>query len=183
MQHGADPGADADRVIPAGRDQIVEDSIERRDVGTDRDDPGNGTEWAQRLSARREVVDPRRGFPAELLVAPAEVAVRSRAAVDRPPEVEVPDDGRRTEVEELAHGGRDPGTEVDLLGTERLDQQGHWPGHPDGVGHLHPSHRLAAPDSTTTCLATHLAVDAAERSTLEDPCPKTPATTVCAIPP
>src|SRR4029453_8100735 len=50
-----------------------------------------------------EVVDPARLLPGELLVAATEVPVRGGLLVDRPAQVEVADDCRGTQVEDLLH--------------------------------------------------------------------------------
>src|SRR5205807_7667514 len=55
-------------------------------------------------------------------------------------QVEVADDGRGAEVEDLFDHGRDV-EGVDSLGAEGLDHDRHGPGHADGVGDLD----LAAP--------------------------------------
>src|SRR3954454_418827 len=80
-----------------------------------------------------ERVDAIGGLPGELLA--AEMAVGRRLAVDRAGEVEVADDRRRPEVEQLPHGL------VDLLGIdrrcpERLDHERHGMRGADRIGDL-----------------------------------------------
>src|SRR3954471_20304762 len=67
-----------------------------------------------------ERVDAIGGLPGELLA--AEVAVGRRLAVDRPREIQVADDRRRPEVEDLPHGLLDE-LGVDRRRAERLDHQ------------------------------------------------------------
>src|SRR3984957_2491838 len=70
---------------------------------------------AQRLSAVR-------ALPGEVRLLAAEVTVGRRLRVDRPQQVQVSDDGGRTQVEDLQHGVLDP-LDRRLLGTEALDEQ------------------------------------------------------------
>src|SRR5438270_7282849 len=82
-----------------------------------------------------DVVELGRALPGELLLGAPEVAVGSGALVDRLAQIEVADDGRRPQVEDVLHGAADLGR-VDGLGAERLDHDRHGPGNTDGVGHL-----------------------------------------------
>src|SRR5262245_9845624 len=68
-----------------------------------------------------EVVDPARLLPGELLVAATEVPVCGGLLVDRPAQVEVADDCRRTQVEDLLHRSGDR-ARVDRGGAEGLDE-------------------------------------------------------------
>src|SRR5688572_32283880 len=98
---------------------------------------GQRLDWASPLEAEGtlQVVDLGGLLPAQLLVAPAEVAVGGGALVDRPAQLEVAQDGGRAEVEHLADGLADL-RGVDGLGAERLDQQRHRVGDADGVRDL-----------------------------------------------
>src|SRR4029078_12125771 len=69
-----------------------------------------------------ERVDAIGGLPRELLA--AEMAVGRRLAVDRPREIEVADDRRRPEVEDVPNGLLDE-LGIDGRGAERLDHQRH----------------------------------------------------------
>src|SRR5579862_1213385 len=62
-----------------------------------------------------------RALPRELAVVAAEVAVRRRLGVDRPPQVEVAEDRSGAQIEDLAHELLDPG-DRDRLRAERLDE-------------------------------------------------------------
>ena len=73
-------------------------------------------------------------------VLPAHVAVGRQRAVDRRPQVQIPDDGRGPQVEHPADGGLQP-VVAHGAGAEGVHQHAHRLGHADGVGQLH----LAAP--------------------------------------
>src|SRR6266516_2355962 len=61
-------------------------------------------------------------LPGEVRLLPAEVTVCGRLRVDRAKQVQVPDDRRRAEIEDLEHGLLDlPGRH--LLGAEALDEE------------------------------------------------------------
>src|SRR5947207_14023753 len=87
------------------------------------------------VECRLEVVELVGDLPGELLVAAAEVTVGGGALVDRPAQVEVADDGRRPEVEDVLDSLLDLGG-IDGLGAERLDHDRDGPGHAEGVADL-----------------------------------------------
>src|SRR4051794_11138227 len=70
---------------------------------------------------RAEGVGPVSALPGEVGQVPAEVPVRGGLGEDRPEQVEVADDRRRPEVEDLAHRVLD-GPHRDGLGAEALDE-------------------------------------------------------------
>jgi hypothetical protein len=76
-----------------------------------------------------------RAFPGEAGLVSAEVAVGGGRAVDRAAQVQGLDQGGGPQVEMGAHQVRDERPR-DLLGAERLDEQGERPGHPDRVSDL-----------------------------------------------
>src|ERR671934_2122447 len=80
-----------------------------------------------------EVIGAIRPLPGELLA--PEVAVRGRLLVDRPRQVEVADDRRGPEVEDLPDRGEDP-LGVGLLGAEGLQAHRGGGSGPDRVGDL-----------------------------------------------
>src|SRR5688572_7823264 len=90
---------------------------------------------ASEAKRRLHVVELRGALPREVLVGATEVPVRRRLLVDRPAEVELLDDGRGAEVEDLLHGVTDL-LRVDGLGAERLDHHRHRTGDADGVRDL-----------------------------------------------
>src|SRR5688500_14801611 len=84
---------------------------------------------------RLQVVDSGGLLPGELLVVATEVPVRRRLPVDRAAQVEVADDGRRPQVEDLSDGVADL-VGVDGLAAEGLHEDRHGLGDADGVRHL-----------------------------------------------
>src|SRR3954449_7378485 len=74
-------------------------------------------------------------LPREVVVVAPEVAVGGCLAVDRPAEVEVAQDRRRTQVEVLLDERLDT-LDRQLLRTERLDEHREGMCDADGVGHL-----------------------------------------------
>src|SRR4051812_13657475 len=84
---------------------------------------------------RLEVVELVGDLPRELLVGPPEVTVGGGALVDGPAQVEVANDGRGAQVEDVLHGLLDA-ARVDGFGAERLDHDRDGPGHADGIGDL-----------------------------------------------
>src|SRR5207237_8730671 len=79
-----------------------------------------------------DVVELGGALPGELLLGAPEVAVGSRALVDRLAQVEVADDRRRAQVEDLLDGAADL-QRVDGLGAEGLDHHRDRPGDADGI--------------------------------------------------
>src|SRR5438067_13277440 len=82
-----------------------------------------------------DVVEVVGALPREFLLGAPEVTVGGRALVDGLPQVEVADDGGRTEVEDLLDDGADA-SRVDGLGAEGLDHHRDGPSDADGVGDL-----------------------------------------------
>src|SRR5438067_5579993 len=82
-----------------------------------------------------DVVELGGALPGELLLRAPEVAVGGGALVDGLAQVEVADDRRRTEVEDILDGSADL-ERIDGLGAEGLDHHRHGSGDPDGVRHL-----------------------------------------------
>src|SRR5438552_2685408 len=82
-----------------------------------------------------DVVDLGGALPGELLLGAPEVAVGGRALVDGLAQVEVADDRRRPQVDDLLHGAADL-QRVDGLSAEGLHHHRYRPGDADCVGHL-----------------------------------------------
>src|SRR6266540_3223864 len=85
------------------------------------------------LGGPAEVVGAVGLLPGEAL--PPEVTVRRGLAIQRPAEIEVPDDRGGPEVEHVLHRGQDP-LRRDLLGPEAVHGHRHGVRRPDGVRHL-----------------------------------------------
>src|SRR5918994_6348633 len=111
-------------VVIAG---TVSPSAPRPDRAAGAAPTSRGSEAQRRL----QVVDPAGALPRQLLVVAAEVTVGGRLLVDRPAQVEVADDGRGTQVEDVVDGRGDPGR-VDGRRAERLDEHRDRAGHADG---------------------------------------------------
>src|SRR2546422_5644681 len=82
-----------------------------------------------------DVVELGHALPGELLLGAPEMAVGGRALVDGLAQVEIADDGRGPQVEDLLDAGGDLGG-VDGLGAEGLDHHRHRARHTDRVRHL-----------------------------------------------
>src|SRR5437763_16948584 len=92
---------------------------------------------ARRSETQRslDVVELAGALPGELLLGAPEVAVGGRALVDRLAQVEVADDRRRAQVEDLLDGAADL-QRVDGLGAEGLDHHRDRPGDAYGIRNL-----------------------------------------------
>ena len=116
LQRHADDRPDLDEPVEGRGQHVVEGAVDAGDVRQDTDGvalPAAGGAFRSgapryRPSARRSVVHPRGRLPGELLVGAPEVAVGGGPPVDRPAQVEVADDRRRPQVEQLVDGRRDP---------------------------------------------------------------------------
>src|SRR5918996_1274727 len=84
---------------------------------------------------RAERLRPVGALPGEVVLGPAEVAVRGRPREDRAPQVEVAQDRPGPQVEVLAHELLDAG-DRDALGAEALHLHRHRMRDADGVRHL-----------------------------------------------
>src|SRR4029453_6699415 len=104
---------------------------------TSRSGPGRipRLRWLQGAGRLGQLLRPGGVLPGELGLGAAEVAVGGGPLVDRPAEVEVADDRRRAQVEELGQQLAEL-LGVDLLGAEGVDEHAHRVGDADGVGDL-----------------------------------------------
>ena len=109
---------------PSGRDRNLDSSVCGRRRGKGRlSQAGIGADGSSPVGS----------LPGEVGVVAAEVAVRRGLGVDRTVQLQVVAEGSRAQIKVLADQLHDPSL-GDVLGAERLNEQGERAGHADGVG-------------------------------------------------